>query len=261
MVETLFDPAETPLAVRPCGWCDGPIPEGARRDSVYCSKSCRQAAHRFYRGRDRSKSRAALAATPVRVAYADPPYPGKARIYKDHPDYAGEVDHASLLERLTREFPDGWALSTSALALPEILRLPECPDDVRVAAWHRGERRTRSHWPLSAWEPVVYRGGRQLAGEEATTRTDSLVYHARARTTDRWRVTGAKPAEFCWWLFDLLGLSPIDELVDVFPGSGGVARAFRAVKTDSPKPPLERRVVAAGAGDASSSSTGATDGR
>jgi hypothetical protein len=37
---------------------------------------------------------------------------------------------------------------------------------------------------------------------------------------------GAKPATFCYWLFDLLGALPGDELVDLFPGSGGVARAW-----------------------------------
>jgi hypothetical protein len=247
-METLFDPTSTPLAVRPCGWCDDPIPEDARADAKYCSKSCRQAAHRFYRGRDRATSRSAIATTPLRLAYADPPYPGKARIYRDHPDFAGEVDHVALLVELERDFPDGWALSTSALALPSILRLDVCPDDVRVAAWHRGERSTRSHWPLSAWEPVVYRGGRQIAGDGVTTRTDSLVYHARARTTDPRRVTGAKPAEFVWWLFDLLGAAAIDELVDVFPGSGGVARAFKAMREGAPAI-ATRRVVDAGEGD------------
>lgn len=25
----------------------------------------------------------------MRIAYADPPYPGMAHLYKDHPDYGG----------------------------------------------------------------------------------------------------------------------------------------------------------------------------
>jgi hypothetical protein len=40
-------------------------------------------------------------------------------------------------------------------------------------------------------------------------------------------VIGAKPAAFCYWMFDLLGLLPGDDLVDLFPGTGGVTRAFR----------------------------------
>jgi hypothetical protein len=37
-----------------------------------------------------------------------------------------------------------------------------------------------------------------------------------------------KPQAYCWWLFDALGAKPGDELVDVFPGSGAVARAWDA---------------------------------
>jgi hypothetical protein len=70
----------------------------------------------------------------VRVAYADPPYPGQSkRHYGNHPDYAGEVDHAELVSRLVTEYPDGWALSTSSTALREVLAL--CPEGARVAAW------------------------------------------------------------------------------------------------------------------------------
>jgi hypothetical protein len=36
---------------------------------------------------------------PLRLTYADRPYPGKARLYRDHPDYGGEVDHAVLIAR------------------------------------------------------------------------------------------------------------------------------------------------------------------
>jgi hypothetical protein len=39
-------------------------------------------------------------------------------------------------------------------------------------------------------------------------------------------VIGAKPAAFCGWLFDLLGAQPIDTFDDLFPGSGGVSRAW-----------------------------------
>lgn len=67
--------------------------------------------------------------SPLRLAYADPPYPGNAWLYRGHRDYAGEVDHGELLARLVGY--DGWALSTSAAALPAVLAL--CPPGVRVA--------------------------------------------------------------------------------------------------------------------------------
>jgi hypothetical protein len=119
---------------RLCAWCRTTIPDTARRDAVCCSVRCRQARHRF----DRTVGRAAAVAPGRgrRFAYADPPYPGKAGYYRGHHDYAGEVDHAELLRRLSTY--DGWALSTSAAALPAVLAL--CPPEVRVAAWHRGER-------------------------------------------------------------------------------------------------------------------------
>jgi hypothetical protein len=37
---------------------------------------------------------------PLRLAYADPPCPGKTWLYRDHLDYGGEVDHAELIGRL-----------------------------------------------------------------------------------------------------------------------------------------------------------------
>lgn len=154
---------------RLCAWCEGPIPSGSRRDAIYCATRCRQASHRFGRG----MIRAELTGRPISVAYADPPYPGKASIYREHPDYAGEVDHAELVNRLVDGWPDGWALSTSAEALPRILRL--CPDDVRVAAWLRGPRiNTRALRPLASWEPVIYRGGR-LKSSEALEQVDNVL--------------------------------------------------------------------------------------
>lgn len=38
---------------------------------------------------------------------------------------------------------------------------------------------------------------------------------------------GAKPARFAFWLFDLLGALPGDELDDLYPGSGGIRRAWQ----------------------------------
>jgi hypothetical protein len=204
-----------------CGWCLRPLPGGKRRDTVYCTPACKQAAYRFGQGCPQR----ARAARPLRLGYGDPPYPGKAHKYRGHRDFAGEVDHGRLIERLEREHPDGWALSTSADALVRVLRL--CPEDVRVGSWHRGERPTKSSRPLSAWEPVIYKGGRHWLTPVELRRTDSLVHVSRPRTSDTNRVVGAKPARFCYWLFALLGALPGDDFVDLFPGSGGVLRAWR----------------------------------
>lgn len=241
-------PAPAPV----CGWCRGPIPSGSRRDAKYCGQGCRQSAWRFHRG---APVHLARATAPIRVAYADPPYPGKAGYYRNHPDGGrGEVDHRELLEALADGYPDGWALSTSAEALPDVLGM--APAGVRVAAWVRGERPTRSRWPLSAWEPVLVYGGRPTMREPAARRVDALVHHARPRLTDPARVVGAKPAAFCWWLLELLGLQVGDELVDLFPGSGGVSRAWAYLSALAAAGPDAsagagegRRVGVAGGGD------------
>lgn len=222
------------------------MPQGKRSDSICCSVRCRQARHRFNSGVGVSPDVAGDVS--LRLAYADPPYPGKSRrYYGNHPDYAGEVDHKRLVEQL--DGFDGWALSTSAHALQEILAL--CPPGSRVAVWNRGERPTRSAGPLNGWEPVIYFGGRRDASLSAvgdasrrpggcvveylhdasrdtgaTRRVDVLTYRPGARTTDPGRVIGAKPAVFIRWIFDLLGAQPQDEFTDIFPGSGGVMRAW-----------------------------------
>jgi hypothetical protein len=212
---------------RVCAWCEGPILAAARRDAQCCSVRCRQARHRFTR--TVGPGRSVACGRPLRLAYADPPYPGKAYLYRGHPDYAGEVDHTALIARLAGY--DGWALSTSAAALPAVLAL--CPAGVRVAAWHRGERPTASRWPLNGWEPVIYHGGRPLdpsrpEADLQTRRIDSLVHGVSPMTTLPSRVIGAKPAAFCRWMFDLLGAAPGDHLDDLFPGSGVVHRAWCA---------------------------------
>ncbi len=222
---------------RVCAWCQGPIPVTMRRDAVCCSTRCRQARHRFTRTIGTHEGGAVAGGRPLRLAYADPPYPGNARLYRGHRDYAGEVDHATLIARLTTY--DGWALSTSAAALPAVLAL--CPPGVRVAAWHKGERPTASRWPLNAWEPVIYSGGRpsdvSRPPADATRRVDSLVHGVAPMTTLPGRVIGAKPAAFCRWVFDLLGAAPGDTLDDLFPGSGAVTRAW-AIFTGRPDPSL-----------------------
>lgn len=160
----------------------------------------------------------------LRVGYADPPYVGQA---KKHYGYEFEVNHELLIPHLSEEFPDGWALSCSSPSLRTLL--PLCPADARVGAWvkpfHIFKRGVR---PAYAWEPVIFRGGRNKGhqppekGGEATTPRDWVS----CNITLRRGLVGAKPEAFCFWLFDLLNLWPGDEFVDLFPGTGGVARAW-----------------------------------
>jgi hypothetical protein len=83
--------------------------------------------------------------------------------------------------------------------------------------------------PLYGWEPVILRGGRRDPDYQYPR--DWLVCTPELYTLRRkpdGYVTGAKPPDFCRWLFRCLGAQPGDELVDIFPGSGAVAEAWQA---------------------------------
>ncbi len=157
----------------------------------------------------------------MRFSYADPPYLGQAaKHYADQPDYAGEVDHAELIERLCGEYPDGWALSCSSPSLKVLL--PLCPDDVRVMAWVKPFASFKPGVGVAyAWEPVLVRGGRKRERTEATVRD-----WVSANITLERGVHGAKPDTFCYWLFDVLGIEPGDTFDDLFPGSRAVTTAL-----------------------------------
>lgn len=155
----------------------------------------------------------------MRFAYADPPYPGKAFYYVER----AEVDHAALIRRLVAEYPDGWALSTSAVALAGVLRL--CPPSVRVLAWVKRPRGG------SGWEPVIVAGGRRRSTGDASRPTsarplDVLIYKGRYNAFPG-ALVGMKPPQFSAWLFRHLGALPGDSLDDLFPGSGAVSLAWR----------------------------------
>lgn len=161
----------------------------------------------------------------MRLAYADPPYPGKADIYIGHADYDGEVDHAELLRRLSTY--DGWALSTSADALPSIAALCVAQGlPVRIAAWWRNHVPHGTARILNAWEPVIYVPARNRRGSRAQIDDALIGPTPRQRPTLPSSVKGMKPPTYCAWVFELMGASPGDELDDLYPGSGIVTRTW-----------------------------------
>jgi hypothetical protein len=151
----------------------------------------------------------------MRLAYADPPYPGRAHRYADHPDYAGEVDHLDLITSLRARY-DGWALSTSAAALHHLL--PLCPQ-ARLLAWVK-------HTVTVSWEPVIVCPARRPdRGLRDWIQVEPDAYQWREKPDSY--VIGQKPEAFCMWLFGWLGAQPGDHLDDLYPGSGNVSRAWQ----------------------------------
>ena len=215
-----------PTSRRVCAWCRV-VELVGRADQVTCSRKCRQALARFRRD---IRAEGVLGA-PLRLAYADWPYPGKEGYYADHPDYRGPVEYGAVLADLVRH--DGWAFSVDEPGLrvlsPLLVGVAH-----RIAPWVKGARPGPSTEPLASWEAVVYHPARAYLSRAPAI--DSLVFAAKARTTDPARVVGSKPPAFYSWLFDLLAASPHDTFTDLYPGSGGGARAWAIFREKSVSP-------------------------
>lgn len=190
----------------------------------------------------------------MRLAIADPPYPpllaerydladGGPRVtsrsrarrwYGDgprghsdsapadfHPE-AGEWDrperHRALLEQLVAEF-DGWAIATTPDGLGFYGPLPV---GARIMAWHKPTAMPGGQRLISRWEPVIVWIPPERRGRDAGERvSDVLVCNA-----PRASFVGAKPAAWTRWVLAALGYDPaVDEITDLFPGSGAVSAA------------------------------------
>lgn len=229
------------LPEKPGSWWLGEVtPQGTSRRRKGLSHVCTHAgtAGDPVRALD---ARSVSADRSLVVAYADPPYIGQSKKhYKDHPDYAGEVDHANLLDRLLSDYPDGWALSLHTPSLEAVQRLLNERDlfsmngDYRVLSWVKTfgayKRNVRVAY---VWEPVIVRVPERLPGAVPTRDFAFEEHHEESAQmvlaepiTMRRGLTGAKPERFCFWLFNVLGLRPTDEIHDLFPGSRAVLQAW-----------------------------------
>lgn len=222
------------MSERRCAWCGV---AGIRRGR-FCSTRCRQTAWRLRRRSSLLDVATASLVDPRRgrFAYADPPYPGTAaKYYGQEPTYAGEVDHRELIASLGAGGFMGWALSTSPKALRDVL--PLCPAGVRVCAWVKPIGVSSRTWGMhTTWEALIVAGGRPL---RPGVRDWLRAQPARGGGS----LMGRKPIVFCAWLFDLLGMLPGDELVDLFPGTGIVARGWREL-AGYPRPRVARALEA-----------------
>ena len=163
----------------------------------------------------------------MKFAYADPPYLGLAvKLYGDQHAEAAIYDtvngHAALIDRLSSEFPDGWAMSLHTPSLRTIL--PLCPPDVRVMAWVKPFCSFKPSVRVAyAWEPIIVRGGRPFVGRDRDTIRDWCAVNMAMKKG----FPTAKPAGLVRWLLQVLNARRDDEIIDIFPGSGGVGEAIR----------------------------------
>lgn len=161
----------------------------------------------------------------MKLGYADPPYIGCAHLYRDHPDYAGEVDHAALIARLESEF-DGWVLHASATSTSIATLAPlVAATGARWCSWVKGFAAFKRNVSVAyAWEPVIIKAARKPVVSKRLVARDWV----ECPITLRRGLTGAKPEKVCHWAFELMGAHPDDELADLFPGSGAVSRAWQS---------------------------------
>lgn len=159
----------------------------------------------------------------MRFAYADPPYKGQAK--KHYGPGAEEVNFPALISML--EPFDGWALSIHVNQLKDIL--PQCPPKTRVAAWVKPFAVFKKNVnPTYAWEPVVWKAPSR--GMDKKFVHDWVACSPQMKAV----ITGQKPLDFCYFLFQLLGMNPTDTLDDIFPGSGQVSYAWEHYKKNYP---------------------------
>lgn len=179
---------------------------------------------------------------PAVFRYADPPYPGlAAKYYRNEATFAGEVNFARLIGELEASRASGecigWALSTSARSLREIL--PLCPPIARVCPWVKPIGAcSRSYGLHNTWEPLIVVPGRHL-------RPGKRDWLRAGPARGAGRLPGRKPIAFCAWLFELLGMLPGDTLIDMFPGTGAVSRAWAELsRRTAATPPTSPRIPA-----------------
>lgn len=193
------------------------------------------------------------AARSLRFCIADPPYPPRlaerhdtaterpritirsraARYYGDgtrsakevpadfHPDARkwDEPDaHAELIEHLHATY-DGWALATTLDGLDWYAPLPIA---ARVLVWNRSTAQPTSGRIAESLEAVI------VVTPVARRRAGPLgqVPQYLAAPAPKAGFVGAKPERWTRWVLDAMAYDPdVDELVDLFPGSGWISRA------------------------------------
>lgn len=155
----------------------------------------------------------------MRIGYADPPYIGCAGRYPEKT----EMDHVALVTQLQDSY-DGWILHAAATpASMAVLAPMVVSTGARWCAWVKGFAAFKAGVPVAyAWEPVIVKPARKPVVSGRLVLRDWI----QEPITLQRGMVGAKPEAVCHWAFELVGAELGDELVDLYPGSGAVSRAW-----------------------------------
>lgn len=171
----------------------------------------------------------------MRLVYADPPYLGCCRRYDHFHNDGGPMPwdglcwddratHWALIRHLQSEY-DGFAYSLTSASLPLLLPLFDLCELPRTAAWVKPFAAFKRNVRIAyTWEPVLFRPARDRSADGAPVGRD----HLSESITLKRGLTGAKPDAFGRWVLDLLGYVEGDEVTDLFPGTGLMARVLQS---------------------------------
>jgi hypothetical protein len=159
----------------------------------------------------------------MKIAYADPPYPGQAKNH--YGPEAQEVNHAVLIQGLEENF-DGWALSTVSQNLKVLL--PLCPDKIRICAWVKPFNAMKSNVsPIYAWEPLIVKPARTGRKSPFFIKDYIAAMPPIFQHKTKSLCHGEKPKEFYLWMFKMIGAAADDDFTDLFPGAGNGMRYWK----------------------------------
>ena len=160
------------------------------------------------------------------LGYADPPYPGQAHLYKEHKDYAGEVNHIELIKKLINDY-DGFILHTSTPALHKILTIIDdmgAAKTIRICSWCKSFAAFKANVSVAyTWEPVIIKALRKPTVNHREIMRDHIV----EPITMKKGLTGAKPPRVVRWAIELAGMTKSDNLDDMYPGTGIVKATWK----------------------------------
>lgn len=182
----------------------------------------------------------------MRLAIADPPYLGRAALWyggegrskqgtagrargrgrldaEYHPDAArwdDPAEHIRLMVGLEDAY-DGWVMAASGKTLAPLIG-PAEELGARLGIWHVTNAIPDGARARNVWEAVFFRvpDGRRAVG--SGHRVPDLLSAPHLTSG----FVGSKPDRWTRWVLDLMGYQPGDEVDDMFPGSGAVARAM-----------------------------------
>lgn len=141
-----------------------------------------------------------------------------------------------LLNDLRHEY-DGFVLHTSSTALRAIL--PLVPEDARIMAWVKPFAAFKRNVSVAyAWEPVIVRAARKPVVSHRVVMRDWVSCSIALKKG----LVGAKPTQVAMWAFEIVGLAPEDDLVDLYPGTGAVTAAWLEWRAARQAETADRRV-------------------